>query len=116
MKGLVTVLIIAGLVFSLALPACAASHETTYRPMQKLGRGVANVVTSPFELPKGMGDASAERGAFAGLTWGILQGTVNIVKRAAVGVYEIATFPLPIPKNYEPILEEPEFFLQKRTR
>ena len=107
MKNLVVGLFIVGLVFTFALPVHANG------PMKKLSRGVANVVTSPFELPKGMGDTKAEKGIFAGLTWGIVQGTVNIVKRAVVGVYEIATFPIPLPKDYEPILEDPEFFLQK---
>ena len=82
-------------------------------PVQKLGRGIANVVTSPFELTKGMGDVKEESGIFAGLTWGILQGTVNVVKRAVVGVCEIATFPLPLPKDYKPILDDPEFMLEK---
>jgi putative exosortase-associated protein (TIGR04073 family) len=107
MKNLVVVFFIIGLIFSFTLPVHANG------PVKKLGRGVANVVTSPFELPKGMGDAKAETGVFAGLTWGIVQGTVNVVKRAVVGVYEIATFPVPLPKDYEPILEDPEFFLQK---
>ena len=37
----------------------------------------------------------------------------DIVKRAVVGVYEIATFPIPLPKDYEPIITDPEFILQK---
>ncbi len=107
MKNLVVVLLVMGLFFSFTL----AVHANG--PVKKLGRGAANVVTSPFELTKCMGDTKAEKGVFAGLTWGVLKGAVNIVKRAVVGVYEIATFPIPLPKDYEPILEDPEFFLQK---
>ncbi len=115
MKKFVVALVVAGMMVSLTLPVCA-DEDITYKPVKKLGRGIANVATSPFELTKGMGDATQEKGIFAGLTWGILQGTYNVVKRAVVGVYEVATFPVPLPKDYEPILEEPEFFLQKRTK
>ena len=81
-------------------------------PVKKLGRGVANVATCPLELPKGMGDANAESGIFAGMTWGVLKGAFDTVKRCAVGVYEVATFPVPIPADYKPILDEPEFFME----
>lgn len=84
--------------------------------LDKLGRGTANVVTSPFELPQSMGEATDEKGPFAGFTTGTFKGTFNFVKRAVVGVYEMATFPLPIPKNYEPVLKEPEFFLQPEEK
>lgn len=108
MKRSVAILIIIILIVLVMAPAHADG------PVKKLGRGVSNVVTCPFELTKGMGDAQEEGGVFAGLTWGVLQGTVNMVKRAAVGVYEMATFPVPLPDNYDPILEDPEFFLEKR--
>ena len=110
MKKAIALSIIIGLLF------LSASSAYALGPVEKLGRGLANVATSPFEVTKGMGDVSAEKGPFAGLTWGLLEGTVNLVKRAVVGVYEIGTFPVPFPKDYEPILEDPEFFLQKRTQ
>ena len=81
-------------------------------PVDKLGRGIANVVTSPFEIFKGMGEANEKDGIFAGVTTGLLKGTVDTVKRCAVGVYEVVTFPIPIPADYDPILEQPEYFLE----
>ena len=30
--------------------------------------------------------------------------------RAVVGAYEVVTFPIPLPSDYEPILTDPEFF------
>ena len=107
MKRFVAVLTITGLILSSALPAYADN------PARKLGRGVANVLTFVFEIPKGMGDVREKKGIIAGLTWGICQGAFNAVKRAAVGAYEIGTFPFPGPENYQPILKDPEFFLQK---
>ena len=79
-------------------------------PVKKLGRGVCNIVTCPLELFKGIQDAHNENGLFAALTWGLIKGTVNTVIRAFVGAYEVVTFPIPAPSNYEPILTDPEFF------
>lgn len=108
MKRFVVLVIIAGLTFLLVSPAY------TDDAIKKLGRGIANVAGSPLEFINGMRDAKAESGLLAGFTWGILQGTVNVVKRAVVGVYEIATFPIPIPKDYKPVLNDPEFILDTR--
>ncbi len=94
----------------------AIADDITSGPVKKLGRGVANVVTSPCALIQGMGDAKEGGGIFAGCTWGVFMGTVNVVKRIVVGVFEIATFPIPIPENYGPILTDPEFFLEKRSK
>lgn len=82
-------------------------------PVKKLGRGIANVVTSPFEIPMDMGETKDESGIFAAFTWGLLKGTVDMVKRAVVGVYEIVTFPVPLPADYKPIIDDPEFILEK---
>jgi len=78
-------------------------------PIKKLGRGFCNIVTCPMEFPKGIQDVYDEGGIFAALTWGILKGVFNTGVRAVVGVYEVVTFPIPFPKDYEPILTDPEF-------
>lgn len=91
-----------------------SAHAQT--PTRKLGRGLSNVVTSPMEILSGMQRASEEKGLFAGLTWGTVDGLFHTVKRAVVGVYETATFPVPVPAGYEPILDDPEFFMQDSLR
>lgn len=108
MKKALTVMVVGALVFSLAPPVHADG------PLKKLGRGMANVLTCPLEFPKALGEAHDEDGLFASFTWGVLAGTFNIVKRAAVGVYEIVTFPVPLPADYKPVLDDPEFFLEER--
>ena len=108
MKKGISVLIIAGLVFLSALPAYAGN------PAEKLGRGLANMGTSPLEVPKTMGKVQEEKGIVAGWTMGLIQGLVNTVKRAGVGIYEVVTFAITFPKDYGPILEDPEFFLKKK--
>ena len=106
MKNIIIVLLAILLTMSVTFQAVADG------PVTKLGRGLSNVATCPLEVTKGMDDAKQESGIFAGLITGTLEGTVNMVKRAAVGVYEIVTFPIPAPKDYKPILKEPEYFLE----
>ena len=108
MKRVAVFLVIAMLV----VPMLAHAEDITKGPIEKLGRGIANVLTCPFELPKGIGDVDEEKGMFAAYTWGILQGTVNTLKRAVVGVFEVATFPIPIPADYKPVLTDPEYFME----
>jgi len=82
-------------------------------PIKKLGRGFCNIFTSPLELFKGIQDANNEGGFLAAFTWGILKGLFDTGVRAGVGVYEVVTFPIPFPKNFEPILSDPEFFAEE---
>lgn len=35
----------------------------------------------------------------------MVYGAGNMVKRILVGAYEIVTFPIPLPKEYKPVLE-----------
>jgi putative exosortase-associated protein (TIGR04073 family) len=77
-------------------------------PMQKLGRGAANVLTGWVEIPRQVHDASVDENVLNGLTVGLAKGIGMTLLRAAVGVYEIVTFPAPVPGEYQPILE-PEY-------
>ena len=74
----------------------------------KLGRGVANALTGWVELPKNIYNVSVEENAFAGVTLGLAKGAGMTIVRTGAGVYEIATFPFPLPQDYKPILE-PEY-------
>ena len=77
-------------------------------PFTKLGRGVANTLTGWVELPKNIYKTSVEDNAFAGVTLGLARGAGMTIVRTGAGIYEIATFPFPLPENYKPILE-PEY-------
>ena len=90
------------------IPANNARCDDDY--LKKLGRGIANVVTCPYEISNQVTKSYQEDGQWAGFTVGVVKGLVMMPVRAAVGVYEIATFFVPIPKNYKPILVDPEFF------
>ncbi len=88
---------------------CMASPALCDDPIKKLGRGIANVLTCPLEITQQMGRASDADGPIAGFTYGLLKGVAMTGVRALVGVYEIATFPVPFPQDYRPILRDPEF-------
>lgn len=101
----ITILLVAMLILNMVTSFAFADNAG-----DKLGRGIADVVTSPFELFKGMGDAEDENGIIAGFTTGLLKGVGHFFKRLGVGVYEIVTFPIP---KYTSILTDPEYFLEK---
>ena len=81
----------------------------------KLGRGVCNCITFPFELFLQMSRTNRCDGPMAGVTVGLLKGVGMAGIRAAVGVYEVATFPLPCPECYRPILTDPEYMFEDQT-
>ncbi len=74
----------------------------------KLGRGVANTLTGWVELPKNIYKTSVEENTFSGLTIGLARGAGMTIVRTGAGVYEIATFPFPVPEDFKPVLE-PEY-------
>ncbi len=100
-KGLLAVT--AGLVFMSSATACYAQD-----PFTKLGRGVANTLTGWVELPKNVYDTSKSDNPFAGCTLGLAKGVGMTLVRTGAGIFEIVTFPFPVPESYQPILE-PEY-------
>lgn len=84
-------------------------------PATKLGRGVANMVTFPLEIPEQISKVNNSDGPFAASTVGVLKGLGWAVGRACVGVFETVTFAFPVPNNYEAILKDPEYFLSDTT-
>lgn len=72
-------------------------------PERKLGRGLTNVaeVTRLGELRHSMEQSAIWDGPEQGLSAGFIHGISKTFKRTAVGVYEVATFPI----STDPILE-----------
>lgn len=77
-------------------------------PLTKLGRGVANTLTGWVELPKNIYNTSVEDNAFSGVTLGLARGAGMTLVRTGAGIFEIVTFPFPVPQDYKPLLE-PEY-------
>ena len=96
------------IVVSMAMPAYCDDA------LRKLGRGISNVITCPFEIFNQGSKVFQSDGPMAAGTYGVLKGVGMMGLRAIVGVYEVVSFPVPFPKNYEPILKDPEFFFQDK--
>jgi len=85
-------------------------------PFTKFGRGMANIVASPMELyaqPLLLAKNSEPAIAVFG---GLFKGISMMIAREIVGAYEIATFPLPIPWGYRPIITPATVFTDWDTR
>mgnify|MGYP005840404043 CR=1 FL=1 len=72
-------------------------------PLARLGRGLANIVLSPLEIPATMLRVGGERNAFFGLWAGGLEGLGNGLVRLSAGVLEAVTFPVPAPPDSLPL-------------
>ncbi|MFA5085851.1 MAG: exosortase system-associated protein, TIGR04073 family [Candidatus Omnitrophota bacterium] len=96
----------------LSLIVISATPAFCDGPITKLGRGICNMVTFPLEVPEQISRVNNSDGPFAASTVGVLKGFGSAVSRACVGIFEAVTFLFPVPKNYEPILKDPEYFLE----
>ena len=67
------------------------------KPVEKLGRGIANVAFGPMELLMKTYEVTQSKGEIAGLCYGPLLGVCYVVAREVVGVVDIATFLFPLP-------------------
>lgn len=84
-------------------PPCYAQD-----PFTKLGRGVANTLTGWVEVPKNICSTSTEENVLSGITLGTIKGLGLGLLRTGAGIYDIVTFPFPLPEGYRPFLE-PEY-------
>ena len=106
---------IIGLCVALLCPAVFAITDETDQPsghvqgsLRKLGRGIANVATSPLELVRTTQKTISYDGYWHGLSFGVVQGIGRTVMRAAAGAFEIATFLVEFPEGFGPLMQ-PEF-------
>lgn len=76
-------------------------------PASKLGRGITNVVLSPGEYFVQTAKLMETHDPLTAYFGGVLQGTCKMVERIGGGIYEIVTFPVPIPKKYRPLMDPP---------
>lgn len=104
-------LIVSMVVMSLASPLAADDvlpHTYAQGATRKLGRGIANVVTGPLEMIRTPSLITQRDGGVAGVTVGLVQGVWASALRELAGVFEMATFFVPIPKGFQPLVR-PEF-------
>lgn len=93
------------LLFGTSTPPLARAEggaDYSVEVSQKFGRGLLNVLSSPFEIPCGMRDEVAERGA-AGVGTGLFKGLAFMARRILVGVTEVGTFVIPMGATIPPV-------------
>lgn len=86
----------------------ARENTEINKMFHKLGRGVSNVLLGWLEIPKTISQEWRKTEPFTGTIVGAIKGTGWAVARTLTGVYEIVTFPFPLPHGYDPIMY-PEF-------
>jgi len=97
-----------------ALLAVTAHAEIQNSPVKKLGRGIANLLGGFLdEIPRQIARATDEGSVLTGSAIGFPVGIAKGLWRTAIGAYEVATFFLPIPERYEPIITDPEYPFQE---
>ncbi len=88
--------------FSCFIPQALAGEGTAgdyFKDIgSKFGRGLANAVTSPAEIPCAMADEMSVRPA-AGFFTGFGKGIAFMLRRLLVGVTEVGTFMIPMPPD-----------------
>jgi putative exosortase-associated protein (TIGR04073 family) len=81
-------------------------------PGDKLVRGVANIFSGWLEIPQTIGEEwKASNNMAVGVVAGAIKGTVHTVCRFASGIWDVFTFPIAVPDNYEPIYS-PDYVYQ----
>ena len=86
----------------------AAEISPENGPVRKLQRGFLNIALSPFELSNQFSKEKKVESFIPSWFYAFGYGSYLTVQRAAIGVYEIVTFPVPLPPAYEPVVL-PEF-------
>lgn len=105
-KLLGMVVLVAMVLVSGPFTAAFAEESVAPRAAQKAVRGLANAgLGVVVEVPKTVYYDTLEDGPVYGLTVGLLEGLSWGIARALTGVYEVVTFPFPIPNEYRPIYQ-----------
>ncbi len=92
---------------SAALPQHLQAAEMAAKntAIHKLQRGFVNIALSPVEISAELHKEKKVDNALPSWATGFFRGSFYTVGRALSGVYDILTFPLPVPANYESLVE-----------
>ena len=87
----------------------AVGHSTAHAlgstAGDKLSRGVANTFEGILEVPRNISNTTEAQGLLTGVTVGLGKGLGYGVLRTLIGLYEVVTFPIPIPAGYAPMIQ-----------
>jgi putative exosortase-associated protein (TIGR04073 family) len=108
MKKLVAIVLVLVIVaFEVSTAYCATCETPAFR---KFRRGFCNTLTFYLEIGQQVKREGISCGVCHAATIGVLKGIGMSAARAVTGVYELVTFPVPVPCDYKPIMTDPEFF------
>ena len=93
------------------------TKATSQTPIQKLNRGIINIVTAPIEIAKQVDlgwkeSAKNKKSASGGIMFGFVKGVTYTVGRMGSGLWDVVSFPFKTPDNYQPLMK-PNFVLDK---
>ena len=91
--------------------ALAEEPSLPQRIATKFTRGAANIATGWMEMPKQVYLVGRREGWVTGALRGPIDGLGMVIARTIAGAYEVLTFPLPLPPQYQPMLL-PEYIWQ----
>ena len=98
MNRKISIFLLAVMISFMGANAAFAGEETSGDYLSeigtKFGRGLLNVVSSPLEIPCGIG-ADMSQNAGTGFFTGFGKGTWLMARRILVGVTEVGTFMIP---------------------
>jgi len=110
---LVSIVVFTGTVHGAATANELTHTEDTIQAMSyKLNRGVGNILTGWGEIPRQMIISGRDKGWWATIPVGIPAGVIMTVVRTGVGIFDTATFFIPINDSYDAIID-PAFVWQK---
>ena len=86
------------------------AQQNVHPALEKLGRGLSNVAAGWLEVPQTIHQRYNTTDVAASMFDGCVIGLVRGVLRTGIGVYEAATFWLPYPADFAPILPPLAYF------
>jgi putative exosortase-associated protein (TIGR04073 family) len=116
--SLMFLLTLGGIAFADTKTKAASEEDALYQDSAevnsmatKLGRGACNLFGGWLELPRQVGKSMKGVDPVTGTAIGVSKGLAWTLARTATGAFEVVTFPFPLPKNYEPIIQ-PEYIFK----
>jgi putative exosortase-associated protein (TIGR04073 family) len=77
----------------------------------KFARGAANFATGWMEMPRQIYLVGHREGWLTGIFRGPIDGLGMVGARTIAGMYEVLTFPVPVPPRYQPVMK-PDYVWQ----
>ena len=91
-----------------AVAMCLGFISAVYagNPGDKLARGITNSLSGLLEIPLTIGEEwKASNNAGIGIFVGLFKGFFWAIGRTCSGLYDILTFPIPLPKDYDSLMK-----------